>query len=343
MRTGLEKFKGQTLVFSAFFHRFGYKRGDSLAVLIEKVYHDGVMVTEHTWVPYSDEFRNLEINSGDHICFEATVTDYEKADSMDFGLKDAKNIHILNACGKKVSLDDISHFVFSVQPEMSVWRRIKGDKKEFRQDSDLEIQENVTIVPGDVVEIELLKIRDNGAMEYAWKIERDGRWNKGAIFNPIKYGQALIVYGFYQIYLPEEIYFTIKDYFFKLGYSMVNEITLPYRHEMKYYEKPDKFKNRKILNFDGEGRKITDKAVIEKRDRIFRNLREELEQAGPEKVLDILEKVYGTTSSVAPYLNERSPKFGDISFLMTKTANVFTSSPAEVKSRFLDQLIIISR
>lgn len=338
MRTNLEKFKGQTLVFSAFFHRFGYKRGDSLAVLIEKVYHNGIMVTEHTWVPYSDEFKNLDINSGDQICFEATVTDYEKADSMDFGLKDAKNIHVLNACGKNVSVKDITHFVFEIQPEMSVWKRIKGDKKEFRQNSDLEVQENVTIIPGDVVEIELLKIRDNGAMEYAWKIERDGRWNKGAIFNPIKYGQALIVYGFYQIYLPEEIYFIIKDYFFKLGYSKVDEITLPYKNEMKYYKKPDKFKNRKIINYDGEGRKIEDEDVIERRDYVFRNLKDELEKAGAEKVLEILEKVYGTTSSVAPYLNERSPKCGDIDFLMTKTANVFTSSPVAVKSRFLDLL-----
>lgn len=335
MRDLLAIYKNKEINVRAYFHRFGYKRNNTLSVLVEKVFYDDLMLTEHSWIEYSDEFKNLDINSGDLISFNATVVQYEKKESTDYGLANIKNIKVLSKCGKDVTIDSILHFEFSVQAEKNVWKEIKGDKRTFIHNSELEVQDDVTILSDDEIEIELYKIKENGFLEYAWKVKRIGRWNKGAFFNPLTYGQALVVYGFYQIYLPEEIYFSIKDFYFKFMFSKT-DLVLPYKHEMVYYVKPDKFKNRKFINYDSNGEKIEDENIILERDRIFKNLKEEISKLTDKEVFDLVRKTYNSTVYIDLYENPRSPSYKSFEFLVTKTANTFTSSDLVTKSKFLD-------
>lgn len=337
MREELATYLNQEIPIHAYFHRFGYKRNNTLSVLIEKVYYNSEMVTEHTWIEYFDEFKNLDINSGDMISFDATVVQYEKKDSTDYGLTNIKNIKILDHCGKNTYLNDILHFEFKVEPEQTVWKEIKGDKRVFKHNSNLEIQDDVTILPNDNIEIELYKIKENGYIEYAWKVDRIGRWNKGAFFNPISYGQALVVYGFYQLYLPEEIYFAIKDFYFKMIFSHT-DIVLPLKNEMKYYVRPDKFKNRKFINYDAAGNKIEDESITEERDYIFKNLKDVLSKMSPEDIFSVVKDTYDSTVYIDAYLNDRSQNYKNFEFLITKTSNTFTSSDISTKSKFLDKI-----
>jgi hypothetical protein len=337
MRKELAAYQGQEITVRAYFHRFGYKRNNTLSVLVEKVYYENDMLTEHSWIEYTDEFKNLDINSGDLISFNATVVQYEKKESTDYGLSNINNIKILSKCGREINISNILHFTFDVQPERDVWKEIKGDKRVFKHNADLEIQDDVTILPDDKIEIELYKIKENGFLEYAWKVERIGRWNKGAFFNPITYGQALVVYGFYQIYLPEEIYFAIKDYYFKFMFSKT-DLVLPYKHEMQYYVKPDKFKNRKFINYNSLGEKIEDEKIIEERDLIFKNFKDYISKFTDQEIFDLIQKTYNTTIYVDLYLNERSPNYKNFEFLVTKTSNTFTSSDVTFKSKFLDNI-----
>ena len=162
-------------------------------------------------------------------------------------------------------------------------------------------------------------------------------WNKGAYFNPITYGQALVVYGFYQIYLPEEIYFAIKDFYFKLMFSKT-DVELPYKHEMQYYVKPDKFKNRKFINYNSEGEKIEDENISAEREYIFKNMQEVLSEMNYKDIFNVVEQTYGNTVYIDAFLNERSPNYKNVDFLITKTCNTFTSSDIATKSKFLDVL-----
>lgn len=337
MREELATYLNQEIPIRAYFHRFGYKRNNTLSVLIEKVYYKNEMVTEHTWIEYSEEFKNLDINSGDLISFDATVVQYEKKESTDYGLANIRNIKILSKCGKDINLDSITHFEFNVESERTVWKKIKGEKRIFKHNAELEIQDDVTILPDDKIEIELYKIKENGLLEYAWKVDRLDRWNKGAYFNPITYGQALVVYGFYQIYLPEEIYFAIKDFYFKLMFSKT-DVELPYKHEMQYYVKPDKFKNRKFINYNSKGEKIEDKNISAEREYIFKNMQEVLSEMNYKDIFNVVEQTYGNTVYIDAFLNERSPNYKNADFLITKTCNTFTSSDITTKSKFLDVL-----
>ncbi len=335
MRKELELFKGKTLTFNAYFHRFGYMRSNTLSVLVEKVCLGNTMVTEHAWLEYVEAFKDISINSGDKITFTATIIEYDKKEGTDYGLANIKNIEVVEKIGRGTALADVEHHTFKVQQERNVWRQIKGDKKNFIHDASLEVQENTTILPDDKIEIELIKIKDGGYMEYAWKVERLERWNKGAFFNPLYFGQAIVVYGFYQIYLPDDLYFKMKDFYFKTFFSKP-EITLPYMHNQVHYVKPDKFKHRKFLNFREDGTAIVEAEELKEREYTFKNLKEKLSNMADTAIFDLIQETYGTTTTIDIYLNERSMKHKDFEFLLTKVCNTFTSSSVPLKCRFLD-------
>lgn len=336
MRDILKPLENEEITVKAYFHRFGYKRNNSLSVLVEKVSFNDILLTEHTWIEYSEEFKNIEINSGDQISFTATVVQYTKKEGTDYGFANIKNIKVLSHCGKSTDLNTIKYFKFTIPEQQTVWKEIKGEKRTFVHNSELEIQEDVTIKAGDIIEIELHKIKNTGYMEYVWRIERHDRWNKGAFFNPISYGQALVVYGFYQIYLPEDIFFAIKDFYFKLMFSKTN-IELPYTHEHEHYVKPDKFKNRKFLNYNSSGEKLDDKS-IKVRTSIFKELPYYISLMSEEELINI-SKIFENVTYIDVYNNEHSKNYKNKKFLNEKVMNTFNSSNITTKCEFLDAFI----
>lgn len=335
MRDELKQYNGEELELTGFFHRLGYIGGDALSLLIEKVSLDGRVITEHVWVPYSEELKELDINSGDSILFNATVARYEKKEGVDYGLSNINNIRILSKSGKEVKVGDIKYNKFTVAKRSLAWSSIKGTKKRFTHNKNLEVQPDITISVGDTIEIELVKIKEAGYMEFAWKASSHRRWNKGAFFNPVRYGQAIVIYGFYQIFIPEEIYFQMKDFYFKTFFTKT-EISLPYQNDMVHYVKPVKFKHRAFTQFDSAGNRITDELIINKREDICSTIDNIISNLDDNSVRDIIESVYGPNAQILDYYKSSSDKFQNRTFLNTRLFNMFKSSPSDVKCKFID-------
>lgn len=337
MRENLAAYAGKTITnVGAIFSRFGYKRGfgNALSVLLNNVSYEGEMLTEHAWVSCKDEFKDVEINHGDFIVFDCCIGAYSKVDGSDYGIEKIENIRVIKRSGHEVTIDDVKYFSFFVREKRDVWSHIKGSKSEFVHDASREIQKDITIVPGDQIEIELEKIDERGYMVFAWKVKSHGRWNKNAMFNPLKSGQALIIYGQYQIFLPDTIYFLLKDFYFKYKFSKPN-VELPFYNEMVHYEKPQKFKHRYFINYDENGDMIQDEELIEKRLNTFNRREEIMRSMTDDEIFDFTQEVFGSVVYIRAYKAENSDNYQNYDFLITKMLNTFNSADDKGKSRFL--------
>lgn len=339
MRDRLELLQGQRITIRAFFHRFGYTRREGMSVLLEKITGENGLLTEHAWIPYSEEFKSISLTSGDRIELDVLVKAYDKQDGVDYGFGDIQNIKMYEKGKKIINLDNVSYFSFTVKKERAVWSKIKGDKEVFIHNEKRQVQKDITILQGDRIEIELHKIKENKDIEFVWRIEREGRWNKHALFNPLKYGQALHIYNNYRIYLSEFVYFALKDFYFKVYFSKT-DIEIPYTHELVHYSKPTKFKYRKVINYDINGNLIQDETVIKEREYIFNHSTEIMNSMSKEEIFTLFEEQYGTTKGLQPFLNPHNPYYNDLVFLYKKAENTLQSSPVDVKNKVVDYFIL---
>jgi hypothetical protein len=83
MREELAKIAGQRRRFEAVFERFGKKTGYKceLTTILLKDVRDlasGRIVTDHLWFTDGKRFQTLQLQPGDHVRFEARVTEYLK-------------------------------------------------------------------------------------------------------------------------------------------------------------------------------------------------------------------------------------------------------------------------
>lgn len=337
MRTNLAAYAGKTINnMGAIFSRFGYKRGfeNTLSVLLNNVSYEGEMLTEHAWVSCKDEFKDIEINHGDYIVFDGYIGKYSKVEGSDYGIEKISNIKVIKHSDEEITVDDIKYFSFHVKEKSEVWSHIKGAKSEFVHDANREVQKDITIMPGDKVEIELERIDEKGYMSFAWKVESHGRWNKHAMFNPLKSGQALIIYGKYQLFLPDTVYFMLKDFYFKYRFSKPN-VELPYINEMEHYEKPQKFKHRYFINYDEEGNLINDEDLVNERLNIFQRREEILRSMSDDEIFDFTQEVFNSVVYIRSYKSDRSENYQNYEFLITKILNTFNSADDKGKSRFI--------
>ncbi|WP_249029029.1 hypothetical protein [Tannockella kyphosi] len=338
MREELEKYVNKSIRLKAYFHRFGYTRGDILSVLLEKVRDGETILTQHAWISYSDEFKNIEITSGDEIEFSAEVRQYEKVHGTDYGFWHIKDIEIIEKYAIETGIQPLSYFSFRVQKEQQAWKSIKGEKKKVILNDKKQIQKDVRVLEGDKIEIELFKIRPNGMVEYVWKIKREDRWNKGGYFNPLKYGQAISIYGKTKIYLPEKIYFKMKDTYFKLFYSKT-DITLPYDHELVHYQKPLKFKYREITMYDINGVRIENKEIIEHRQYILENMETILSDIPYCDFYDFTQTFFSINVFFKVFHDIQKEDGYDEMFLRDNVQKHVQSSNLSVKREILDYLM----
>lgn len=336
MRFELEKYNGQTIKIQAFFHRFGYTNHNGMSVLLQKVRTNNLLLTSHTWISYTEDFKSLDLNTGDELEFEAFVKMYEKNSGLDYGITDIKNIQVISKSSKQLDLNSIKYLNFTVQKKQEVWKNIKGDKIEFIHDENLEIQKDITILEGDKIFIELFKIKSNGAFEFVWKVERQNRWNKCAYFNPIAYGQALVIYGCYQLFIPEDIYFTLKDFYFKIFYSKPN-IEIPSKYELIHYQKPPKFKSRRIVLYKNE-ELLTDENIIKKREYIYNNINIIFSNLEPKDISNLLISLFDSDNRISFFYDENSKYYKNREFLNTKIVNIYKSCSIDEKILIVDYI-----
>jgi hypothetical protein len=83
VREELAKIAGQRRRFEAVFDRFGQKagwKGTLTTILLTDVRDlvSGKVVTDHLWFTDGKRFQSLQLQPGDHVRFEARVTEYLK-------------------------------------------------------------------------------------------------------------------------------------------------------------------------------------------------------------------------------------------------------------------------
>jgi len=343
MRDNLKQYSGQVVTdITAVFYRLGYIENGVLSVLLGNVSRYGEQLTEHAWAPYPEELKNIDITNGDIIKFDAYIDAYEKKDGIDYGIEKMTNIRVIKRRNPEITVDDIKYFKFVVKEQNYVYEYIKGEKKNFIHDETREIQKDITIRPGDTIEIEIEKVHADGHLEYAWKIDRFDRWNRHAFFNPERSGQALFIYSKHKIFLPENIYFVMKDFYFKTRFTKPN-LALPYIHDMEHYIKPDKFKHRYFINYDKDGNAIDDTDLINDRKAVYQDRENILNNMSDEDVINFFEKTYGNKKPFKKYFSPEAKEYNDGAFLRTKTLCIFNSSNVASKSTFVTNLLEIKK
>ncbi|WP_249029792.1 hypothetical protein [Tannockella kyphosi] len=337
MRTELEEYCQKKISVQAIFHHFGYTRKNGVSILLNQVKVDEKLLCEHVWIAYQEEFQLLNISNGTLLEFDANVTRYQKSTGYDYGFFDIHNIKVVGQCDDELVIDSVGFYSFPIKKHQAVWQSIKGEKQVFLHDETREIQQDIHILSDDQIDIELYKIKEYGVIEFVWRIKRENRWNKGAMFNPIKYGQAIMVYSNYLIYLPESIYFELKDFYFKVYYSKTN-IHLPYLHETRYYQKPKKFKDRKVIFYDHNQKLIEDKEWIQKREYIYYELENILKTMEEKDIDAIYDFVYHTNVHIKAYYSNTSAYFMQRDYLINKTMNCFRSASIDEKRKYIEYM-----
>ena len=81
MRHKLKRLNGSRLTFKGEYVRTGIKngfKGTEETVLIKDIVHDNEPVCDHVWFNKTKGFRQLNLQSGDTVEFDARVEDYQK-------------------------------------------------------------------------------------------------------------------------------------------------------------------------------------------------------------------------------------------------------------------------
>lgn len=345
MRKDLSTHVGETVHdISGRFRRFGYKGNSNLnrlAILLDDININDEIKTGHSWISVAnDALENIEIHKHDVIVFDAVVEQYTKRNGIEtYGFSNISNIRIKHRSGEpEATLEDVSHMFFKANSSTSVWKGIKGNKQLFLHDENREVQRDVCISADDTIELELKEIKTNGQMVYVWHVVGQDRWNSDAVINPLIGGQSVTLYHNYKLFLPDDLYFLIKDFFFRIFFSK-SEITIPFKREMIYYKKPEKFKHRYFLNYD-EFDNEEEPEIIQKKKYVYENLQQVVDNISDELIIQMTKEVFDNIHSLAVFTNPASPHYLDNAYIKEKIINVFTSAVPATKSKFLKFLVM---
>lgn len=100
MRNGLKLLFGETHIFSATFTCYARTDEGRNVVLVEDVYWEGKLITGHIWLHRTRALKELQLEKGERIEFEARVEKYMKnvhiekqADiEADYGFKNIREV-----------------------------------------------------------------------------------------------------------------------------------------------------------------------------------------------------------------------------------------------------------
>lgn len=79
MREKLEVIDGQRMTFTGLLKRYGGKGGGKYTILMTDVRHlDGRLATDHVWFNLTKGFKELRLDPGERVRFDARVKPYTK-------------------------------------------------------------------------------------------------------------------------------------------------------------------------------------------------------------------------------------------------------------------------
>ncbi len=218
MRKKLAQYEGQNIRLTGVFIEISYVREkDEYIALIKPVKKDGYVVADHAWITIGDSFKLLELDKFDVIQFDAQVEAYKKhGDQIDYGLKDMDKVTILKKGDGYNYINKIQQFSFTVIAEQQI--KLYGQSSKIvKQDLTKPLARGINLQVGDKVTCRFMKASNNRLI---FQLRTDhmetGEWVNKIIFNPIHNNQSLSVRGYFNIYIPHDIYSDLKRAFFKV-------------------------------------------------------------------------------------------------------------------------------
>ena len=231
-RTELAPYLGLLLEFEGIFQRFGYTKketdGKGTPLLVSHIKLNGEYLLDHSWISITDEFKDIEVNSGDRIIFKSRVSQYVSEFPMfirGYKLSGMHDIEVIDRSKKDVvSLNDVKTFKTSVYNVPLISHKKGRSKKiERRYNDHAKTMEELRI--GGELRLRLRSI-EGKSMYYDFSIN-DSNFKSGAVFNHYERNK-IVINETAIIELGKEDYTKLSLFYFKVMLTKT-DISLPYK------------------------------------------------------------------------------------------------------------------